>query len=903
MGRRSLVFTICSTALVTVVALVTTERHVATQSAGTYTAVDLGTLGGASSVARGVGDLAFAIVGSSTTASGATHAFRRTVPWGFTDLGTLGGPNAEALAVSFDNSHVAGRAQLATTKYHAFRWTDGYPTGGPMLDLGTLGGSESGAYGVNSWGVVVGWSHTTGDTATRAFIYRGGVMSPLAVSFGGSNSTARAINDAEHIVGEASLAGNAVSHAFLFINGVAKDLGSPAGTSVATAVNDMDQVAGYWLATNNTSSRAFMYTGGAMQTLPGLGGAFAYARAIDSAGVVAGEADTSGGVRHAVRWRSGAIEDLNTLLATGSGWVLQAATGIDAHGNIVGYGLKNGRMRAFLLQPPVDVRLSIGTHQNQLDTNIPNPIEAGRSLDLGATISNDDPHWATGIVITHTLAGPVEYSSWDSTAADCTQSGQTLTCRLKSTVGPATTVDQMLRVRTTGAGPISHTATVRADQFDPDTANNSQSETNTAVSLSAFTLNSPVVGGGSALGRTTLTSPSPSGGATIKLASSNPTVAAVPAQFDVLPWSNGGLWREFYVTTQPVTQDTTVQISATYGLVTIARTLTILASAPSSPYGGTARAVPGTIQAEDFDDGGEGVAYHDANTANNGGAYRSTSVDIEPTSDTGGGYNVGWIAGGEWLKFTVNVATAGNYTLEVRVASRGAGGTLRVEANGIDKTGPIAVPDTGGWQSWRTVSKPVTLAAGTQVLRVVFAANASGTVGNFNYLRLSAASTGGTPYGGTPWPIPGTVQAENFDVGGEGVAYHDTTSGNAGGAYRTTNVDLESTIDTGGGYNIGWMSAGEWLHYTINVAAAGTYTLGARVATNGSGGTFHVEVGGTNVTGPMTIPNTGGWQKWVTITKPVTLPAGTRTMRVVLDSNGSTGVFGNLNYVSLTSGP
>ena len=94
---------------------------------------------------------------------------------------------------------------------------------------------------------------------------------------------------------------------------------------MATAINDYDQVAGYWLATNNTSSRAFIYTGGAMQTLPGLGGSFAYAHGIDPAGMVVGEADTSGGVRHAVRWRNGAIEDLNTLLAAGSGWVLQTA--------------------------------------------------------------------------------------------------------------------------------------------------------------------------------------------------------------------------------------------------------------------------------------------------------------------------------------------------------------------------------------------------------------------------------------------------------------------------------------------------------------------------------------------------------------------------------------------------
>ena len=418
-------------------------------------------------------------------------------------------------------------------------------------------------------------------------------MSALPVSFGGSNSTALAFNQYDHIVGQASLAGNAVSHAFLYIDGVAKDLGSPAGTSVATAINDYDQVAGYWLATNNTSSRAFIYTGGAMQTLPGLGGSFAYAHGIDPAGMVVGEAETTGGARHAVRWRNGAIEDLNTLLTAGSGWVLQTANGTDGHGNIVGYGLHNGQTRAFLLSPPVDLFLRVDAHSNQLDTNIPNPQEAGRSLDLGATVWHDAPHWVTGIVITDTLAGPAEYTWWDSSAADCTQAAQTLTCRVKGAIGPGGFArDVMFRVRTTGPGIITHTATVRADQTDPNVANNTQSESNRILSLASFTLNSPVVGGSPALGRTTLTSPTGSGGSTIKLASSNPAVATVPSQFDVLPWSNGGLWREFYVTTQRVTQQTTVQISATFGLKTITNTLTILPSTPSSPYGGSPARCP-----------------------------------------------------------------------------------------------------------------------------------------------------------------------------------------------------------------------------------------------------------------------------------------------------------------------
>src|SRR5439155_1587484 len=89
-----------------------------------------------------------------------------------------------------------------------------------------------------------------------------------------------------------------------------------------------------------------------------------------------------------------------------------------------------------------------------------------------------------------------------------------------------------------------------------------------------------------------------------------------------------------------------------------------------TPFGGTARALPGTIQAEDFDNGGEGVAYHDVESANYGGAYRtSEGVDIQGTSDTGGGYNVGWMAPGEWLKYSVNFSASGLYTLSGRIAT------------------------------------------------------------------------------------------------------------------------------------------------------------------------------------------------------------------------------------------
>ncbi len=129
---------------------------------------------------------------------------------------------------------------------------------------------------------------------------------------------------------------------------------------------------------------------------------------------------------------------------------------------------------------------------------------------------------------------------------------------------------------------------------------------------------------------------------------------------------------------------------------------------------------PTRIEAEDFDNGGEGVAYHDVDPGNNGGQYRiAEGVDVEVCADTGGGYDVGWLAVGEWMEYTVTVPTAGTYGFEARVASFATGGTFSVSFNGVDQTGSVTVPATGGWQTWTDVAFTATLAAGTQVMRFV----------------------------------------------------------------------------------------------------------------------------------------------------------------------------------------
>ncbi|AMX02459.1 family 16 glycosylhydrolase [Microbulbifer thermotolerans] len=118
-------------------------------------------------------------------------------------------------------------------------------------------------------------------------------------------------------------------------------------------------------------------------------------------------------------------------------------------------------------------------------------------------------------------------------------------------------------------------------------------------------------------------------------------------------------------------------------------------------------------------------------------------------------------------------------------------------------------------------------------------------------------------------------QAEDYDNA------YDTTPGNSGGAYRNEDVDIEVTTDTGGGYNVGWIDAGEWLaYYNLNIPTSGKYTVRFRVASE-VGGTLSNDLnGGSIVLGSLTVPNTGGWQNWQTISHTVHIDAGTYSLGV-----------------------
>ncbi|WP_246120431.1 carbohydrate-binding protein [Cohnella terricola] len=220
--------------------------------------------------------------------------------------------------------------------------------------------------------------------------------------------------------------------------------------------------------------------------------------------------------------------------------------------------------------------------------------------------------------------------------------------------------------------------------------------------------------------------------------------------------------------------------------------------------------IPGKIEAENY-------------SAMNG-------IQTEPTSDVGGGLNVGWIDVGDWLDYNVNVQTAGAYTVEYRVASIATTGQIQLRS-GSTTLATTNVPNTGGWQNWQTVTANVTLSAGQQTLRLY----ASGYNFNINWLNFIAGTATDTQPPTAPSNLaftqtaPNTINltwnasTDNVGVTGYDIYANGQLRGSVNGSTLTYSDNQPSTATV--------------TYYVVAKDAAGNVSAQSNSVTrNGSGG-------------------------------------------------------------------
>ena len=304
----------------------------------TYSFIDLGTLGGASSRATDINE-AGEVVGVAKNAAGQDRAFlwRNGV---MTDLGTLGGTLSQASAMNNVGGVVGASAVTGAAPLAPFLWQDGVMSGL------VLGGQAS-VTGINDAGDVVGVADG------RAVLWRDGEVIDLG-SLGGVGASGADINQYGQVVGSADsteldFLGRQMPHAFLWENGVMRDLGAPAGSlgSYATAVNNLGQVVGNSSTFLNTGygaawvQKAVFHDGTEFRFLP-VPTVQSSAHDINDYGQIVG--NMNGG---AFIYDNGVVKSLQTLLPPGAP-ILSGAAAINNEGMIAAYATSG---RAILLVP------------------------------------------------------------------------------------------------------------------------------------------------------------------------------------------------------------------------------------------------------------------------------------------------------------------------------------------------------------------------------------------------------------------------------------------------------------------------------------------------------------------------------------------------------------------------
>ncbi|MFB9278811.1 carbohydrate-binding protein [Cohnella cellulosilytica] len=249
-----------------------------------------------------------------------------------------------------------------------------------------------------------------------------------------------------------------------------------------------------------------------------------------------------------------------------------------------------------------------------------------------------------------------------------------------------------------------------------------------------------------------------------------------------------------------------------------------------------------------------------------------SGIQLENSSE--GGQNVAFVDNGDYIAFTGMDFGAGASSFQARVASNATGGSIELRLDGQNGTliGTCAVPGTGGWQNWTTVTCPVNgNPSGTHTLYLKFTGGA-GNLFNVLWFKFAGGLSAFT-----------RIEAESFS--------------------SQSGIQVEASSE--GGQNVGFIDNGDYLSFSGVDFGSGAASFRARVASNASGGGIELRLDGLNGTliGTCAVPGTGGWQNWTTVICPVNgNPSGTHTL--FLKFTGGAGNLFNLNWFQFdTAGP
>ena len=250
-----------------------------------------------------------------------------------------------------------------------------------------------------------------------------------------------------------------------------------------------------------------------------------------------------------------------------------------------------------------------------------------------------------------------------------------------------------------------------------------------------------------------------------------------------------------------------------------------------------------------------------------------TGTQTETTTDTGGGQSVGYITPGDTLAYDLDFGAASPASVTTRLASGASSGTIQYRLDST--TGPIIasvpVTSTGGWQAWTSTTTNLSgSATGVHRVYLTFTGTAGTDFVNLNWLQFNA--------GGLPNAY-GVRQVESFS--------------------SQSGTQTETTTDTGGGQNVGYITPGDWLGYAgVDFGTPTAASVTTRLASGASSGTIQYRLDST--TGPIIasvpVTSTGGWQAWTSTTTNLSGSA-TGVHTVYLTFTGTAGAdFVNLNW-------